>query len=91
MTDSAGRWRLLIERAAARDLRKIPARDQSRIARALDQLELNFPQGDVRKLKGVEDRWRLRVGDWRVILRPAFSRRLLIVLRVHRQDQAYPS
>jgi mRNA interferase RelE/StbE len=42
------------------DVRQIP-----RIVAAVEALERDF-SGDVRKLAGVGNRWRLRVGNWRV-------------------------
>ncbi len=42
------------------DVRQIP-----RIVTAVQALERDF-SGDVRKLAGLENRWRLRVGSWRV-------------------------
>lgn len=47
--------------------------------------------GDVKKLQGDPDRWRLRAGDWRVLFRPAASSDVdaLVILRVLPRDQAY--
>lgn len=42
------------------NVRQIP-----RIVTAVQALERDF-SGDIRKLAGSENRWRLRVGDWRV-------------------------
>jgi hypothetical protein len=35
-----------------------------RVIEALDRLVDDPPAGDVRKLQGSDDEWRLRVGDW---------------------------
>jgi mRNA-degrading endonuclease RelE of RelBE toxin-antitoxin system len=45
--------------------------------------------GDVRKLKGAEDRWRLRVGAWRVIFTVAREGHALLILRVLPRGKAY--
>jgi mRNA interferase RelE/StbE len=43
--------------------------------------------GDVRKLEGEQDRYRLRVGEHRVIFRHEQGRFIIVVLRVgHRRD-----
>ncbi|MFN0093714.1 MAG: type II toxin-antitoxin system RelE family toxin [Dehalococcoidia bacterium] len=39
-----------------------------RILRALRELD-RTGRGDVKKLQGGDERWRLRVGNWRVIFR----------------------
>jgi mRNA-degrading endonuclease RelE of RelBE toxin-antitoxin system len=30
---------------------------------------LNRERGQIRKIEGYEDRWRLRVGNWRIVFR----------------------
>ncbi|MFN0096127.1 MAG: type II toxin-antitoxin system RelE family toxin [Dehalococcoidia bacterium] len=42
-------------------------RQAEAIRRALHQLA-RTGAGDLKKLEGSQDRWRLRVGDWRVML-----------------------
>lgn len=58
--------RYVISNAAERDMRRIPQPDLERIFAALNLLIGDPPQGDVRKLAGRRDEWRLRVGNWRV-------------------------
>jgi len=48
----------------ARDLKDLPQRDRVAVVQAVKDL----PAGDVLKLRGTSDRWRLRVGKWRVFL-----------------------
>jgi mRNA interferase RelE/StbE len=61
---------------------------QRRIIDALDRLIGEPPAGDVVKLTGVEDEWRLRVGDWRVRFRRDSSG-VIQVLRVLPRGRAY--
>jgi mRNA-degrading endonuclease RelE of RelBE toxin-antitoxin system len=54
----------------ARDALRDLARQDPGLARRIRQrmaAYANTSQGDVRKLQGPGNRWRLRVGDWRVI------------------------
>ena len=54
---------------ARADLRELARRDPQ-LARRIQQrmtAYANTSQGDVRKLQGGGNRWRLRVGAWRVI------------------------
>jgi mRNA-degrading endonuclease RelE of RelBE toxin-antitoxin system len=68
-----------LSRRAQRDLRALPERDRSRIARALreglaaDPLPRNL---DLVALQGRAPWLRLRSGDWRVLLRPLSVREL---------------
>ena len=51
---------------------------------------MSYPQAaDLKKLKGSQDMWRLRVGDWRVILRLDREQGILYVLRVRHRREAY--
>jgi len=51
---------------ARRDMRRLDRPIQKRVIDALDRLVGHPPVGDVVKLTGTQDEWRLRVGDWRV-------------------------
>ena len=51
---------------AQRDMRRLDRPVQRRVVDALDRFVGDPPLGDVVKLSGVDDEWRLRVGDYRV-------------------------
>ena len=73
---------------ARRDFRRLDPPIQRRIVAALDLLTGDPPAGDVVKLAGADDEWRLRVGDWRV----RFGRDsdgIVHVLRVLPRGRAY--
>lgn len=73
---------------ARRDFRRIDPPIQRRIIDALDLLTGEPPAGDVVKLTGTGQEWRLRVGDWRVrFQRDADG--LLQVTRVLPRGRAY--
>ena len=77
--------------AAARDLRKLPVDFRSRIIRALNSLKEPRQPG-AKKLQGSDDRWRLRVGDYRIIYRIVDEERKVIVIRIaHRRDVYRPT
>ncbi len=72
--------------AAARDLRKLPPEVRPRIVDALISLKEPRQHGS-KKLTGSEDRWRLRVGDYRIIYRIVDPKRQVIISRIaHRRD-----
>ncbi|MCL6614076.1 MAG: type II toxin-antitoxin system RelE/ParE family toxin [Firmicutes bacterium] len=83
--------RLEVTNQAEKDLADLDKKTQRRIRAALDRL-LSYPQtADLKKLKGSQDLWRLRIGDWRVILRLDREGRVLYVLRVRHRRDAYHS
>jgi len=62
-------WRLLVAPHAERVLDRLDETRRERIAAAFHQLALNPFRGDIRKMRGTDDEWRLRVGDWRIRFR----------------------
>ena len=72
--------------AARDDVRTLDARMQDRVRRGVRRFA-EVGQGDVKKLVGTRDEWRLRVGDWRVrFTRDADT---LIIKRVQHRREAY--
>lgn len=70
-----------------RDFRRLDPPVQRRITTALDRLVSDPPQGDIARLAGADNEWRLRIGDWRV----RFVREdgTVYVLRVLPRGRAY--
>jgi mRNA interferase RelE/StbE len=83
----AFRWR---ERAV-RQLRAIPPPTAVTILRALTPLgdDPRRPEADIKKLAGYADRYRLRVGDYRVIYEIADEQLIILVVGVGHRREAY--
>ncbi|MGH3258451.1 MAG: type II toxin-antitoxin system RelE family toxin [Streptosporangiaceae bacterium] len=83
----AFRWR---ERAV-RQLRAIPQETALTILRALTPLgdDPRRPDADIKKLAGYADRYRLRVGDYRVIYEIADQQLIILVVGVGHRREAY--
>lgn len=81
-------YEVLLMPAAARDLRKLPPEIRPRLEQAL--VSLTEPrQTGAKKLQGSEDRWRIRVGDYRIIYRIADSEEKVVVSRIAHRREAY--
>ncbi|NLB18744.1 MAG: type II toxin-antitoxin system RelE/ParE family toxin [Syntrophomonadaceae bacterium] len=59
---------------------------QIRIKAGILKLAIVPPQGDIAKLKGREDQYRLRIGDWRIIFRQIDVIQIIAILP---RGQAY--
>jgi mRNA interferase RelE/StbE len=83
----AFRWR---ERAV-RQLRAIPQPDALTILRALAPLgdDPRRPDANVRRLSGYDDRYRLRVGDYRVIYEVMDGQLVILVVAVGHRREIY--
>ena len=49
----------------------------------------DLDQGDVRKIAGTHNEYRLRIGDWRVIFTLEDGGRAMVVMRVLNRRDAY--
>ncbi|HEX3047793.1 MAG TPA: type II toxin-antitoxin system RelE/ParE family toxin [Bacillota bacterium] len=58
------------------------------IAELLD-LENNIADKDIRKLKGEKDLWRLRVGDYRVVMEINQERLVITALHIAHRREVY--
>lgn len=75
----------MVAPAAAKTLHKLPRNKRERILTAVERL----PAGDVRSLKGRPGEWRLRVGDWRALIRLDSTARVIVVTAVKPRGGAY--
>jgi mRNA interferase RelE/StbE len=82
-------WRIAASPAAESDLKHLPAQEQARLRAAIDGLSSGLYHANVRKLRGRENEWRLRVGSWRIRFRPDPDKRLIWILRVLPRAGAY--
>lgn len=82
-------WKLIVAPRAERDVARLPPRDREAITRALELLPADPGRSDLKKLAGSQNRWRLRVGGWRVILELDNAGGTMRVLRVLPRGRAY--
>jgi len=80
------RYRLEIGEEALEQLRALPSELRRRIGQRLDALQTDL-QGDVRKLAGHAGKYRLRVGDHRILF--ALENDLVFVHQVKDRKDAY--
>ena len=59
-------WQLRIAKQAARKLKKIPRKDQERIAGAIAEMRASPFRGDIARLSNASAAWRRRVGNYRI-------------------------
>jgi mRNA interferase RelE/StbE len=83
------RYAVLLRPAAGRDRRHLPPDIRRRISELLLALETDpRPMGTV-KLAGQQNRWRMRVGDYRIIYEIADAADQVLVLRIAHRREAY--
>ena len=74
---------------AERDFVSLPERDKVRIAKAIYRMS-DDPRraSNVKKLTG-DNRYRLRVGDWRILYEVQDERSVVLVLKVGHRREVY--
>lgn len=81
-------WRVRLARSAEKDLDRLDPQVRTRVLRAIRRFAENPRTGKALKLRGRPD-WRLRVGDWRVLLELEQGARTIRVKRVLPRGRAY--
>lgn len=85
-------WTCELSREAEEQLHHLPRTIQKRIAQAIDAMERNPFEGNIKPLKGKQwkGRFRKRVGDYRIIFIPDHTnRRITISAILLRSEKTY--
>jgi mRNA interferase RelE/StbE len=82
-------YRVVVERSAEKDLRRLPLDVRFRVADTLHSLANDPRPVGSRKLAGAKHDWRIRVGAYRVIYEIADSIRVVRVYRVRHRREVY--
>lgn len=78
-------WHIGVDPSARRSLNRFPKKDSERILLVIDTLKLDPYAGDVEKLGGEENKWRRRVGSYRVFYRIYQHSRTVFVVKIERR------
>jgi mRNA interferase RelE/StbE len=82
-------YRVLLERAAEKDLARLSHEVHDRVIVAIQSLANNPRPPGCRKLIGGKNDWRIRVGDYRVIYEIADAIRIVRVNRMRHRGDVY--
>jgi mRNA interferase RelE/StbE len=82
-------YRIEIKASASKELNKLSQQMIPEIVAAIEKLaEDPYPQG-VKKLKGFDQIYRIRVGEYRVVYNILKSRLIIEIIRVRHRKDAY--
>lgn len=82
-------YEILLEQAAERDLKKLPADVFKRIIPTTKDLAKNPKPARSRKLTGSKNDWRIRVGDYRILYEIDARAKIVKVMRIRHRKDAY--
>ena len=74
-----------ITKKAEKFIKRQDTNTQKRIIKAI----LELPKGDVKKLKNMDDVYRLRVGDFRILFEKKNDQLVIIVIDIGNRGQIY--
>ncbi|MFZ5811734.1 MAG: type II toxin-antitoxin system RelE family toxin [Thermodesulfobacteriota bacterium] len=87
MTDAA--WRVVIQDKEKRYLARLPRRERERLLDAMLAMGADPLAGDVAKLKGRLEGYRLRVGRWRILFMLDAEARTVIIAGMGPRGDVY--
>jgi mRNA interferase RelE/StbE len=82
-------YRIEVTPRAQKDLKALPIRDRQRVADQIDALKTNPRPQNCKKLKGREDFYRIRAGDYRVVYRVEDKVLLILFVRIGDRREVY--
>ena len=85
------RYKILFQKSAYREYRALPKAVRLRVDQALEFLSID-PLSEVlrfKKIRGKENHYRIRVGDYRIIYSPQTSTLIVRVIRIGHCKEVY--
>ena len=82
-------YRLEVSPRAQKDLKVLPTRERQRVADQIDALKADPRPKGCKELKGREDFYRIRVGDYRVVYQIEDEVLLILIVRVGDRKEIY--
>ncbi|HNS01544.1 MAG TPA: type II toxin-antitoxin system RelE/ParE family toxin [Anaerolineae bacterium] len=89
MGESPRRYTVIVERQAEKTLRRLPKEVLSRVDRLLMSLAEEPRPAGCKKLRGYENLYRLRAGDWRLIYAIEDDQLVVLIIEVAPRGEAY--
>lgn len=78
-------WVVYVTKSAKKQLSKLPTKDSQRVDAAIDVMDSDPFFGDLQKLGGHENRWRRRVGNYRIFFLVLSQERTIYIYNIKRR------
>ncbi len=84
-------YNVVLTKRAVRNFRKLPEELQNRCGEIFDELEYSFApiRLNVKKLRGYENTYRIRVGSWRIIYKLYNQEKSIVIYDILPRKNAY--
>lgn len=78
-------WKVKIAKRASKQMKRAPEKDAKRLLSVLEGLTENPYRGDIEKIKGEDNVWRRRVGNYRILYEIKPKQRHIDVFQIRRR------
>ena len=78
-------WEIKIAKRALKEIKRIPKKDAKRLIFVLEGLTKNPYHGDIEKIKGEDNIWRKRAGNYRILYEILSKEKYVEVFDVRRR------
>lgn len=78
-------WVLIADKSIYKQIRKFPKDDALRIIFAFEEIQINPYLGDIKKMKGEENVWRKRIGNFRIKYEIYSAKKTILIFEVERR------
>ena len=84
-------YNVVLTKKAAKNFRKLSKKLQNRCGEIFDELEYSFTpiRLNVKKLRGYENTYRIRVGSWRIIYKVDNNEKSIVIYDILPRKSAY--
>jgi len=86
--NSKNTWRVLVPKRVAKTITKLPLRDSGHIQSILREFENDPWVGDIAKIRGEDNKWRRRIGNYRIFYSVYSSRRIVEIKEIERRTSS---
>jgi mRNA interferase RelE/StbE len=84
-----GDYSVELKPSARKELEALPNDVLARVVRRMESLGYTPRPARCKKLKGFKDKWRIRVGDWRVVYIVDDAVKLVSITRIAHRREVY--
>jgi mRNA interferase RelE/StbE len=79
-------WELRVSKDALKALAKIPKDHAEKILEVVETLVVNPFVGDIKKIRGEDQTWRRRVGEYRILFELYQNEKIIFVFSIKRRS-----
>lgn len=85
------RYRIVIHKKALKKLKEISMRIRRKIINVINALEstpIPWKKWDIRKLSGLENFYRIRIGAYRIIYHVNWKDKIIVILKIEKRNES---